>query len=181
MRDYTIFCSTNISQESSRRRSAIGASRYQRQVSKALPSQPFRRHSLTSIVIAPLDYPQISCKPSAISSARTRTNESISPAYSTRNGSNRIRSQSKNQPNRKHRSRITRGNSNRSPCGRRSHFAKRSGYKSSEIVRLTADELFVREGSDLARFDQNHVVRILHFAFNEQKGFLCNHEPRVFE
>src|SRR5262249_8002603 len=181
MRRCTIFCSINISRGSSRRRSAIGASRYQRQSNKELPSQPFRHHLLTSTVIAPLDCPRIFCKPSAIFSAHILTNESISPAYSTRNGSNRIRNQPKNQQNRKPPSRTTRGSSI-AALWRGAHASQsEAATESSKIVRLTADELFVREGSDLASFDQNHIVRILHFAFDEQKGFLCNHEPRVFE
>src|SRR5262245_61333304 len=141
----------------------------------------FRRHSLTSIVIARLASRQIFCKRNAISSARTRTNESISPAYSTRNGSNRIRDQPKNRQNRRRPSRITRGSSYSRPLGGAHASQSEAATKSSKIMRLTADQLFVRERSDLARFDQNHVVRILHFAFDEQKGFLCNHEPKMFE
>jgi hypothetical protein len=50
-----------------------------------------------------------------------------------------------------------------------------------KIVRLAADELFVDEGSNVLRFDQNDIVRILHFAFDEQKGFLRNYEPGTLE
>ena len=35
-----------------------------------------------------------------------------------------------------------------------------------EIVRLASDELLVRKRFDLLRFDQNHAVGILHFAFD---------------
>jgi len=50
-----------------------------------------------------------------------------------------------------------------------------------EIVRLTSDELFVHERSDLLRFNQNDIVRILDFAFDEQKGFLCDEEAKTFK
>ena len=49
-----------------------------------------------------------------------------------------------------------------------------------EIVRLAPDELFMRERSDLLRFNQNDIVRILDFAFDEQKGFLCDEEAKTF-
>jgi hypothetical protein len=50
-----------------------------------------------------------------------------------------------------------------------------------KIVRLTSDELFVRERSDLACFNQNNAIRILHFAFDQQKCFLGDREPEPFE
>ncbi len=50
-----------------------------------------------------------------------------------------------------------------------------------KIVRLAADELFVREGSNVLRFNQNDIVRILDFAFDEQKSFLRNHQPGPLE
>ena len=142
---YTIFCSTNISRELSRRRSGIGASQSQQPSNMAWLSPHFRRHSPTSIVIALLGCPQTSCKHSAISSARTPTNESISPVYSTRNGSSLKKNQPKNRRNQKHPSRITQGNScSRRPCGRRARFAQRSGYRSPKIVRLAPHKLFAR-------------------------------------
>src|SRR5262249_25484060 len=105
---YTIFCSTSISRELSKRRSAIGASRCQQPLSMVSLFPHFPRRWLTSIVIAPLDYRQTFCRRNAISLVRTLTSESISPGYSTLNGSNRIRNQPKNQLNRKHQSRTTR-------------------------------------------------------------------------
>ena len=50
-----------------------------------------------------------------------------------------------------------------------------------KIMRLASDELFVRQRSDLLRLNQNYVVRILYFAFDEQEGFFCDHEPKAFE
>jgi hypothetical protein len=43
-----------------------------------------------------------------------------------------------------------------------------------EIVRLAAGEFLMRERSDVARFNQNNVIRILHFAFDEQKCFFSD-------
>ncbi len=54
-------------------------------------------------------------------------------------------------------------------------------YKLVEIVRLASDELFVRERSDLACFNQNNAIRVLHFAFDQQKCFFGDHEPKSFE
>ena len=50
-----------------------------------------------------------------------------------------------------------------------------------KIVRLASDELFMCERPDVARFDQNDAIRILHFAFDKQEGFLGDHEPKAFE
>jgi hypothetical protein len=36
-----------------------------------------------------------------------------------------------------------------------------------EIVRLASDELFVRERSDRARFNQDDSIRILHFVLRK--------------
>ena len=47
-----------------------------------------------------------------------------------------------------------------------------------KIVRLTPHEFRMGKRFDLLRFDQNHVVRILHFAFDEQKGFFSEHEAK---
>ena len=50
-----------------------------------------------------------------------------------------------------------------------------------KIVRFTSDESFVNERFNISRFDQDDIVRILDFAFDEQKGFLCDHEAKLFE
>ena len=60
-------------------------------------------------------------------------------------------------------------------------FAREAATELVKIVRLASDELFVEKRSDLARFDQNDVVGILHFAFDEQKGFFSDHETKMFE
>jgi hypothetical protein len=43
-----------------------------------------------------------------------------------------------------------------------------------KVIGFASDELFGDERSDLAGFDQNDAVRILHFAFDEQK---CTEAP----
>src|SRR5262249_33379273 len=135
-----ISCSIAISRESSKRHSAIGVSRFQQPVSLASLCLHFRRHSLTSIVIARLGCLQISCKHNAISSARTLTNESISPAYSTPNGSSRIKSPQKNRQNQKHPNRITPENDVR--VGAHASSGYRSAMSLPKIVRLAPDEFF---------------------------------------
>jgi hypothetical protein len=42
---------------------------------------------------------------------------------------------------------------------------------SPKVVGLAPDELVVRERSDLPRFDQNYVVRVLDFPFDHKKIF----------
>src|ERR1700730_14743683 len=37
------------------------------------------------------------------------------------------------------------------------------------------------ERSDLTRFDQDNVFRILHFAFNNEKSFFSNQETKALE
>ena len=41
----------------------------------------------------------------------------------------------------------------------------------AKIVRLASDQLVMRERFDLARFDQHDIVRVLHFAFDQEKIF----------
>jgi hypothetical protein len=41
-----------------------------------------------------------------------------------------------------------------------------------EIVRPAPGQLVVRQWSDLLRFDQDNVVRILHLPFDQQKRLL---------
>ena len=50
-----------------------------------------------------------------------------------------------------------------------------------EIVRLAANEFGMRKRSDFARFNQNDIVRILDFAFDERKGFLCDEKAKTFK
>ena len=50
-----------------------------------------------------------------------------------------------------------------------------------EIVRLASDELLVQKRLDLLRFDQNDAVGILHFAFDDEKRFLRDHEPQLLK
>jgi hypothetical protein len=151
----TIFCSTDISRESSRRLSAIGASRYQQPLSMASLCQHSPLHSLTSIVIVPLGCQRTSYKHNAISSARTLTSASISQAFFTPNGSSRIRNQRKNRGNRKHPNPITLESNVAVDfwATRRagvSHVSaalrKRSGYRISEN-RATRSRRVVRVGA----------------------------------
>jgi hypothetical protein len=50
-----------------------------------------------------------------------------------------------------------------------------------KIVRLAADELFVRERPDLFGFDQDNVLGVLHLAFDQEKWFLGNQEPHALK
>src|SRR5579884_2385478 len=50
-----------------------------------------------------------------------------------------------------------------------------------KIVGLAADELFVREWPNLAGFDQNNAVGILHLTFDEQESFFGDHEAETLE
>jgi hypothetical protein len=50
-----------------------------------------------------------------------------------------------------------------------------------KIVRISAHELLVRERSDVARFDQNNVIGILDFAFDEQKCFFSDQKTKSFK
>src|SRR5438094_8794713 len=143
----------------------------------AWPPPHFPRLWHTSIAIAPLDYRQTFCKRNAISSARILTNGSISPASFTPNGSSPIKKQSKNRPSRKHRRRITQGNScSRLPvAARASHREEATALM--KIVRLASDQLFMCERPELARFDQNDPIRTLHYPSGKQRRLLGDHEP----
>ncbi len=92
-----------------------GASRYRLPLSMASLYRHSPHHWLISIVIVPLGCRRIYYKHNAISSVRTLTSESISPAFFTPNGSNRMKNQPRNRPNRKRPSPITR----ESRCSRR--------------------------------------------------------------
>jgi hypothetical protein len=45
-------------------------------------------------------------------------------------------------------------------------------------VRLAPDKLLVRERPDLARFNQNNAIGILHFAVDQQKSFLSDYQAK---
>src|SRR3982751_6174171 len=50
-----------------------------------------------------------------------------------------------------------------------------------KIVRRAPDQLFVRERPDLSRFHEHHIVRILHFSFDQQKWLLRNTSPAALK
>ena len=50
-----------------------------------------------------------------------------------------------------------------------------------KIVRLAANELIMREWSDVARFNQNHTIGVLHFTFDEQKCFFRDQKTKSFK
>src|SRR5439155_4205480 len=51
----------------------------------------------------------------------------------------------------------------------------------SEIVRFAPEEFVVGKRSDLARLNQNDIVRILHIAFDQEKIFFRNQKTEPLE
>src|SRR5215471_18184832 len=127
----------------------------------------FLPRRLTLIAIALPACRQTSCKRNAISLARTLMSGSINRACFTLNGPSPMKNRLKRRPSPKRPSRITRVSNVAAACERHKRFAQRTGYSLSKIMRLASDELFVDEGLDVVRFDQNDIVRILDFAFDK--------------
>lgn len=50
-----------------------------------------------------------------------------------------------------------------------------------KIVGLAADELFVCKRPDFSCFNQDDIIGILHFTFNQEEILLSNDEPKPLE
>ena len=62
-----------------------------------------------------------------------------------------------------------------------SFFLKAAHFFLPKIVRLAAEQFFVRERLDLLRFHDDHVIGVLHFAFDDQKRFFRDDEADAFK